>query len=318
MMKYAIFLAALISCHAQNISSLTTEIQRTPTSALYVQRATAYLTAGDARAALADADRALDRDALNVRALTVRGQANTKLGRYSNTITDLTGAIALAPSDASLYMARSEAYVAAGDQPRALADRNEALRLDPNIIATLERQRAAASPTPIVVPQQPPPPTPVAPAKPVVAVPPVLPTQAPASPTLITANPPKPAPATTISPVAPTSVASDTPDSHYQQAKKFLDQGKHAEAITALSEAIRLQPTNPIFFNTRGYAYYLSKDTKRAIQDYDEAIKLKPDYLNATHNRALARKTAGDAEGSAADRQREIELAKAQGVKVAK
>src|SRR3954470_8647226 len=112
-----------MGCHAQTISGLTTEIQRTPTSALFVQRAAAYLAAGDPRSALADTDRALDKDALNVRALAVRGQANMKLGRFSNTITDLTGAIALAPGDASLYIARAEAYLAAGDQPRAQADR---------------------------------------------------------------------------------------------------------------------------------------------------------------------------------------------------
>src|SRR4051812_20376587 len=110
-MKYWIFFAALIAftaaCSAQSISNLTTEIQRAPTAALYVQRASAYLIAGDARAALADTDRALDRDALYVPALTVRSQANAKLGHFSNSVADLTGAISLAPKDAALYMARS-------------------------------------------------------------------------------------------------------------------------------------------------------------------------------------------------------------------
>jgi tetratricopeptide (TPR) repeat protein len=298
MMKYAIFLAALTACNAQSISGLTAEIQRTPTAALYVQRASAYLTTGDARAALADADRALDRDALNVRALTVRSQANTKLGRFSTTVADLSGAIALAPGDASLYMARAEAYAAVGDQPRALADRNEALRLDPNIASAPPSSNVAATP-PVVVttPAVPTPPvTPApAPAKTVVNIPPALP--APVAPSAK-------APAATT----PTTVA--TADAHYQQAKKLLDEKKTAEAIAELDAAIQLNSTNPVLFNTRGYAYYLTKEIKRALQDYDEAIKLNPEYINATHNRALARKSAGDAAGAEADRKREAELSK--------
>ncbi len=296
-MKYQLLLAVAVSCCAQNISSLTTEIQRTPTAALYVQRASAYLTAGDARAALADADRALDRDALNVSALAVRGQANTKLGRFSNTVADLTGAIALAPKDATLFVARSEAYAAVGDQPRAQADRAEALRLDPTI-----RFPTAAAPAVVA-----PPATPVAP--------PVA-TPAPSRPVVLQAALP---PATPVTPPAPpkaSATPATTPDTsassetHYQQAKKLLDQQKLAGAITELDEAIKLAPTNPILFNTRGYAHYLSKNTKGALQDYDEAIRLNPNYLNAIHNRALARKSAGDAAGAAADRQREAELSK--------
>jgi len=106
-----------------------------------------------------------------------------------------------------------------------------------------------------------------------------------------------------------------TTDSRYQRAKELLNKGNHADALTELNEAIKAQPTNPILFNTRGYAYYLAKDPKRAIQDYDAALKLNPDYLNATHNRAIARKAAGDKAGSDADRLREVELGKKQGVK---
>ncbi len=294
-MKYGILLAAALGCCAQSISSLTAEIQRTPTATLYVQRASAYLTAGDARAALADADRALDRDALSVRALTVRGQANTKLGRFSSTVADLTGAIALAPIDAALYLARSEAYAAIGDQPRAEADRNEARRLDPSI--ALPPLAAPAPSTPIAPPAKTPPQqttTPPPPAKPVVL-------QAAVPDPAVTAKSP-------ATPAPPNAGASS--ESHYQTAKKLLDQRKLPEAIAELDEAIKLSPANPILFNTRGYAYYLAKDTKRALQDYDEAIRLNPDYLNATHNRALARKNAGDAAGAEADRKREAELSK--------
>lgn len=284
-MKYGILILAATCCTGQNISTLTAQIQRTPTAALYVERASAYLAAGDARQAVADSDRALDRDALSVRALTLRAQGNMKLGRNSDAVTDLTGAIALAPTDATLYMTRAAAYAAIGDQPRALADRNEALRLDPSAVPV-------AAPEPVAVAAVA---TPPAPAPPVKPVPP----------------PAKPAPAAKPTATAPV-VAVETADSHYQRGKALLNQGKYVDAVAALNEAIKLEPTNPILFNTRGYASYLAKDVKKALADYDQAIKLNPDYLNATHNRAVARRAAGDAAGADADKKREAELTQKQ------
>lgn len=299
-MKYTILFAAAIGCYAQNISSLSAEIQRAPTAALYADRAAAYLAAGDARGALADTDRALDKDALNVRALSLRAQANSKLGRFSAAVTDLSGAISLAPTDAALYVQRSEAYAAVGDQPRALADRTEALRLDPTVVAALDKKPTAVPETVTAV------------------VPPPAPAKEPArEPTVIApvAPPPASKPASKSSTVttAPAVAVTEPPSSdgdNYQRAKTLLNANKTAEAIAAMDAAIKAQPRNAIYYNTRGYAHYLAKDIKKALADYDEAIKINPDYLNALHNRAIARKAAGDKAGSDADRAREAELSK--------
>jgi tetratricopeptide (TPR) repeat protein len=290
-MKYALLLIASVGCSAQSVQSLTAQIQKTPTAALYVERAKAYLAAGDARQAVADSDRALDRDSLNIRALTLRSQANAKLGRYSDAVTDLSGAIGLSPSDASLYVARSSAYLSAGDQRRSLEDRNEALRLDPGALLAVNRP-----PEPVVT----------APAAPPPAVTATTPAPVPA--------PVKPPPiAIAIPPAKPTT---GTADVHYQRGRTLVNQGKHQEGIAELTDAIQLEPGKAVYFNTRGYGYYLLKDAKRAIQDYDEALRLNPDYLNATHNRAIARKAAGDIAGFEADRKREIELGSKLGLKI--
>jgi tetratricopeptide (TPR) repeat protein len=290
-MKYSLLLLIVLSCRAQTVQSLTAQIQKTPTAAVYVDRGSAYLTAGDGKNALSDADRALDRDALSLPALLLRGRANTKLGRPAETVTDLSGAIALAPTDATLYLARSAAYAAAGDSKRAQEDRDEALRLDPSAVATLDRQPAVA--TPSTTPQA------------------VVVATAPAP---VPVAPPPPASAKTLSPSTGDSFVAA--DARYQRGKDLVNLGQTAEGITELDEAIRLQPTNPIFYNTRGYGYYLSKNARRAVEDYDEALRLNPEYLNAVHNRAIARRSLGDLDGANVDRQREIELGKKLGIRI--
>ncbi len=126
--------------------NLTTQIQKKPSASLYVDRGSAYLQAGDAKQAVARFDRALEQSAVNVDALRLRARAQSKLGRPSS-ITDLSSAIALAPSDATLYLARAEAYAAAGDARHAYEDREEAdRRLDPSVESKTQSRRRITAP----------------------------------------------------------------------------------------------------------------------------------------------------------------------------
>lgn len=300
-------LPALVALGQASIPSLTAQIQKTPTASLYADRGAAYLSAGDPKNALSDFDRALDRDALSLRAITLRAQANTRLGRHADAITDYSGAIALSPADAQLYLSRAASYAAAGDAAHAEADRKEAIRLDP---------KAASAPAPVVNAAPPPEPVQIASVEPV-KIPAATPPPAPASKS---PAPPKPAaqPPKVTPPPAPEAAAppNGNANDRYQRAKSLLDRGQTSNGIAELNEAIRLNPRNAVYYNTRGYAHYLSRDYKSAIKDYDEAIRLNPDYLNATHNRAIARRAIGDNDGYNADRQREIDLGKKQGVRV--
>src|ERR1700737_2726317 len=61
-----------------------------------------------------------------------------------------------------------------------------------------------------------------------------------------------------------------------------------AEAIDDFNEAIRLVPDFANAFNNRGVAYRNMGDLDRAVADYDQAIRIKPDYIAAFYNRGLA------------------------------
>lgn len=62
----------------------------------------------------------------------------------------------------------------------------------------------------------------------------------------------------------------------------------YAAAIDDFNEAIRLVPNYANAFNNRGVAYRNMGDLDRAIADYDQAILIKPDYVAAFYNRGLA------------------------------
>ncbi|MBR1092654.1 tetratricopeptide repeat protein [Bradyrhizobium manausense] len=62
----------------------------------------------------------------------------------------------------------------------------------------------------------------------------------------------------------------------------------YAQAIDDFNEAIRLEPNYANAFNNRGVAYRNIGDLDHALSDYDRAILIKPDYFAAFYNRGLA------------------------------
>jgi tetratricopeptide (TPR) repeat protein len=54
-------------------------------------------------------------------------------------------------------------------------------------------------------------------------------------------------------------------------------------------------------FYNRGIAYYFQKDFDRAIADYDQAIQLNANNVQAYKNRGFAKRAKGDSAGSDAD-----------------
>jgi tetratricopeptide (TPR) repeat protein len=63
---------------------------------------------------------------------------------------------------------------------------------------------------------------------------------------------------------------------------------RYDRAIQDYDQAVKLNPNYADAFNNRGDAYSDEGQSDRAIQDYDQAIKLNPNYSVAIKNRAIA------------------------------
>jgi len=74
---------------------------------------------------------------------------------------------------------------------------------------------------------------------------------------------------------------------YYDRGLALLNKNRLAPAIEDFDEAIRLNPNFAEAFDGRGDAYRLGSDPNHAIADYDKAIELKPDYADAFKGRGM-------------------------------
>jgi tetratricopeptide (TPR) repeat protein len=90
-----------------------------------------------------------------------------------------------------------------------------------------------------------------------------------------------------------------------------LIRGDAGHALADLDEAIRLAPPRiEIALTGRGKAWLAKGDFDRAIEDFDAALKAKPQYANALSGRATARFCKGDFDAAAEDSRSERLLRK--------
>lgn len=83
---------------------------------------------------------------------------------------------------------------------------------------------------------------------------------------------------------------------------------EYDKAIDDFNEAIRLDPVPTWAYLNRGYARYLKKEIEKAIADYDEAIRLFPNYIDAYVYRGDARFKNKDYDKAIADFDEAIRL----------
>ena len=76
--------------------------------------------------------------------------------------------------------------------------------------------------------------------------------------------------------------------SDYKRGQAYFRDGKFDEAITNLSDAIRLNPKDALAYGVRGYAYAMQGELDHAINDYSDAIRFNPKDDKAYYSRGVA------------------------------
>jgi tetratricopeptide (TPR) repeat protein len=171
-------------------------------------------------------------------AFNSRGNAYWAKKDYDHAVADYDQAIKLNPTDAVFFSNRGGALVAKGEVDRGITDFDQSIRINPNLPRTyVDRGNAFRG-----------------------------------------------------------KGLYDRAIADYDQAIKlepknafvFNNRGNvyytkkdYDRALADFEASIRINPNQPIIFNLRGYVYYAKKDYDRALAEYDQAIKLDPNYAVA-------------------------------------
>lgn len=76
--------------------------------------------------------------------------------------------------------------------------------------------------------------------------------------------------------------------------QELFNKGEYQAALADLEKAVRAEPHNPYAHNALGAAYSQLGLLKPAVDSFNQAISLKPDYAAAYYNRGLAYLLAGE------------------------
>ncbi len=88
---------------------------------------------------------------------------------------------------------------------------------------------------------------------------------------------------------------------HIKRGLAYSWKGDLARALQDYDQAIRVDPANADAFYNRGITHRTLGQVDRAIQDYDRAIRLRPTYSDAIYNRGFAYATKGQHERAIQD-----------------
>ncbi len=80
----------------------------------------------------------------------------------------------------------------------------------------------------------------------------------------------------------------------FEKGNALLEQNDLGSAISAFTDAIRLDPQHVEAYYWRGFAYAKQNDLDKAIADYSEAIRLDPKHAAAYQRRGMAHQQQGD------------------------
>jgi tetratricopeptide (TPR) repeat protein len=97
------------------------------------------------------------------------------------------------------------------------------------------------------------------------------------------------------------AVSADAAKQSYDKGVSCLERQDYDAAITAFTEAIRLNPGYAEAYSDRGLAYQEKDELDKAIADCTEAIRLDPELAEAYDNRGNAYEKKGNFDKAIAD-----------------
>lgn len=109
------------------------------------------------------------------------------------------------------------------------------------------------------------------------------------------------------SPLATRRTSSEA-EERYANGVALGEQTRWEEAISEFDEAIRLDPQFAPAYLNRGGAYFRLGQFERAIQEFDEAVRLNPRFAEAYVGRAVAYTVLGRDSEAQQDADRAAEL----------
>jgi tetratricopeptide (TPR) repeat protein len=244
------------------------------------------------RVAAAEDDR--KRAAAEVRArysaLVSKGNTDSNAGDYNRAIADFNEAIRLDPKSSLAFRNLGDAYTNMGDHDRAIAGYNEAIRLDPNDALALSARGVACANKGDY-------------------------DRAIADFNRAIRLDPQSAHAfRNRGVVYATKGDNDRAIADFNRAIRldpksglalrargvaYANKGDNDQAIADFTEAIRLDPKSSLAFRSRGDTYRNKGDNDRAIADYNEAIRLDPNNALAFCRRGRAKLNTNDPSGNA-------------------
>jgi serine/threonine protein kinase len=104
------------------------------------------------------------------------------------------------------------------------------------------------------------------------------------------------------------AVAGKTAQEWFDQGFAKKEAGNNQGAIDDYSQAIALKPDYAEAYHNRGLSRSALDDNRGAIDDYNQALKYQPNYPEAYHNRGVSREALGDNRSALEDYSQAIKL----------
>ena len=198
-------------------------------------------------------------------ALVSKGNTDSNAGDYNRAIADFNEAIRLDPKSSLAFRNLGDTYTNIGDHDRAIADYNEAIRLDPNDALALSARGVAYA------------------------------NKGDYDRAIADFN---------------RAIRLDPQSAHAfrNRGVVYATKGDNDRAIADFNRAIRLDPKSGLALRARGVAYANKGDNDQAIADFNEAIRLDPKSSLAFRNRGDTYRNKGDNDRAIADYNEAIRL----------